>query len=81
MLGFIDNNVEEQGKFFKDLPIYPPEILEQNKPDFPDKNELKCSVTAGLIWFPWTIRQNYMSTKLNKAIVRGIRNTSNHDNV
>jgi FlaA1/EpsC-like NDP-sugar epimerase len=27
LLGFIDNNTEKQGSIFKNLPIYPPEIL------------------------------------------------------
>lgn len=41
--------------------------------DFMDKNGLCHSVGAGLIWYPLTVRQNYVSTRLNKAIVRGIK--------
>lgn len=42
--------------------------------DFMDKNNLEHSTSPGYIWFPSTIRQNYVSTRLNKAIVRGIKN-------
>lgn len=41
--------------------------------DFMDKNGLRHFTSGGLIWFPWTVRQNYVSTRLNKAIVRGIK--------
>lgn len=41
--------------------------------DFMDKNGLNHSVGPGLLWYPLTVRQNYVSTRLNKAIVRGIK--------
>lgn len=41
--------------------------------NFMESNHLEHSVSPGLVWFPWTIRQNYVSTRLNKAIVRGIK--------
>lgn len=41
--------------------------------DFMDKNNLQYHTTSGFIWFPWTIRQNYVSTRLNRAVVRGYR--------
>ena len=34
LLGFIDNNTEKQGSIFKNLPIYPPEILKSIRPDY-----------------------------------------------
>lgn len=37
------------------------------------KNNLQHYTTFGFIWFPWTIRQNYVSTRLNRAVVRGYR--------
>lgn len=39
--------------------------------DFMDKNGLSHYTSDGFIWFPYTIRQNYVSTRLNRAIVRG----------
>ena len=41
--------------------------------DFMDKNNLVHTTSPGFMWFPWTIRQNYVSTKLNRAVVRGIK--------
>lgn len=41
--------------------------------DFMDKNNLRHVTTPGFIWFPWTIRQNYVSTRLNRAVVRGYK--------
>lgn len=39
--------------------------------DYMDKMKIKHTTTKGYMWFPVTIRQPYVSTKLNKAIVRG----------
>ncbi len=44
------------------------QILIEN---FMDKINLRHSTTNGYMWFPWTVRQNYVSTRLNRAVVRG----------
>lgn len=41
--------------------------------DFMDEMHINHSTTKGYIWFPLRVRQNYVSTKLNRAIVRGIK--------
>ena len=41
--------------------------------DFMDKNHLYHVITPGFMWFPYTVRQNYVSTRLNRAIVRGYK--------
>ncbi len=41
--------------------------------DFMDDMHISHSTTRGYIWFPLRVRQNYVSTKLNRAIVRGIK--------
>lgn len=41
--------------------------------DFMNKNGLAHYSSAGFMWFPWTIRQNYVSTRLNRAIIRGVK--------
>lgn len=38
---------------------------------FMDKHNLLHDTTKGYMWFPWTVRQNNVSTKLHRAIVRG----------
>lgn len=38
---------------------------------FMDDMNIKHFPSRGFIWFPLTIRQNYVSTRLNRAIVRG----------
>ncbi len=40
---------------------------------FMDRNGLNHSVGPGLLWYPLMVRQNYVSTRLNKAIVRGVK--------
>ena len=44
------------------------EILIEN---FMDNNNLNHTTTHGYMWFPLTVRKNYVSTKLNRGIVRG----------
>ena len=39
--------------------------------NFMDQNNLNHFTSDGYIWFPLTVRQNYVSTCLNRAIVRG----------
>ena len=34
LLGFIDNNTEKQGAYFKGLYIYSPEVLDKCRPDY-----------------------------------------------
>ncbi len=41
--------------------------------DFMDKHNVEHSTSPGFIWYPWTLRQNYVSTRLNRAIVRGVK--------
>lgn len=42
---------------------------------FMKENNIKYESSRGYMWFPDTIRQNYVSTSLNRAIVRGYKNT------
>ena len=37
------------------------------------KNEFEYMTTPGFMWYPGLARQSYISTKLNRAIVKGIR--------
>lgn len=41
---------------------------------FMDKNNIVHTCTPGYMWFPDTIRQTYVSTSLNKGIIRGTKN-------
>ena len=41
--------------------------------DFLSKNHMEHFASHGFIWFPWALRQNYVSTRLNRAIIRGIK--------
>lgn len=38
--------------------------------DFMDKHGLIHTTTPGYMWFPFTVRQNYVSTRLNRAVIR-----------
>lgn len=40
---------------------------------FMDSHGIKHSTSKGYLWFPWCIRQKYVSTRLNRAIIRGIK--------
>jgi len=40
---------------------------------FMDEMSIEHTHTNGYMWFPLTIRQNYVSTSLNRAIIRGIK--------
>lgn len=46
------------------------QILIEN---FMDNMHISHSTTNGYIWFPYQVKQNYVSTRLNRAIVRGIK--------
>ncbi len=37
------------------------------------KHNFECTTTNGYMWYPYTNRQAYVSTKLNRGIVRGIK--------
>ena len=39
-----------------------------------DEQDIKHSTTKGYMWYSLLVRQNYISTKFNRAIVRGIKN-------
>ena len=41
--------------------------------DILDKYGMECSATSGYMWFPFTRRKSYVSTKLCRGIVRGIK--------
>lgn len=41
---------------------------------FMDKHHITHTCSKGYMWFPETIRQTYVSTSLNRGIVRGIKN-------
>lgn len=41
--------------------------------DIMGKYGLECSTTNGYMWFPYGKRQNYISTKLQRGIVRGVK--------
>lgn len=32
--------------------------------------DIKHNTSDGYMWFPWKVRQNYVSTRLNRALVR-----------
>lgn len=36
-----------------------------------DQHKITHDTTRGYMWFPYTVRQNYVSTSLNRAVVRG----------
>ena len=38
---------------------------------FFDGMDIKHNTSDGYMWFPWKVRQNYVSTRLNRALVRG----------
>lgn len=38
-----------------------------------DKNSIRHTTTKGYMWFPTPIRQTYISTSLNRGIVRGVK--------
>ena len=40
---------------------------------FMDEMSIEHTHTNGYMWFPLTVRQNYVSTSLNRAIIRGIK--------
>lgn len=40
---------------------------------FMDEMNIKHAHTNGYMWFPFRVRQNYVSTSLNRAIIRGIK--------
>lgn len=40
---------------------------------FMEEMSIEHSHTKGYMWFPLTVRQNYVSTSLNRAIIRGIK--------
>lgn len=40
---------------------------------FMDKNGIKHETTKGFMWFPPLVRQNYVSTSLNRGVIRGIK--------
>ena len=40
---------------------------------FMDKNGISHNPSAGYMWFPTKLRQTYVSTSLNKSIIRGIK--------
>lgn len=39
--------------------------------DFMDNHNISYSVTSGFIWFPYMRRQTWVSTRLNRGVVRG----------
>ncbi len=41
--------------------------------DFLKENGFNCETTPGFMWYPGMARQSYISTKLNRGIVRGVR--------
>lgn len=41
--------------------------------DVLSKYEMECSVTSGYMWFPFPRRKSYVSTKLCRGIVHGIK--------
>ena len=41
---------------------------------FMDENDITHTCTKGYMWFPETWRQTYVSTSLNRGIIRGIKN-------
>lgn len=41
--------------------------------NFMNKYGLEHCTSGGYMWFPWTIRQNYVSTRLNRAVIRGMK--------
>lgn len=41
--------------------------------DIMDKYNVNHSVTTGYMWFPYTCRQTYVSTQLNKGVVKGYK--------
>ncbi len=41
---------------------------------FMDKNRISHTYNQGYIWFPETVRQTYVSTSLNRAVIKGIKN-------
>lgn len=40
---------------------------------FMDTHNIRHTTTSGYLWYPWRIRQNYISTRFNRAIVRGTK--------
>lgn len=40
---------------------------------FMDDNDIKHTTTDGYMWYPYLGRQSYVSTSLNRAIIRGIK--------
>lgn len=38
-----------------------------------DAHKIDHYAVQGYMWFPWCIRQNYVSTSLNRAVIRGIK--------
>ena len=38
-----------------------------------DKHGISCTTTKGYMWFPYTFRQTWVSTQLNRGVVRGVK--------
>lgn len=41
---------------------------------FMNENHIKHSTTKGYMWFPYLIKQNYVSTKFQRGVIRGLLN-------
>ena len=41
--------------------------------NFMDINQIKHCTTPGYMWFPYNFRQGYVSTELQRGIIRGVK--------